>query len=185
MGPQPSQAPKKGPARARRRFGVIAVLAAGAVWLLWCGVSYGIPNRVYLIPSASMAPLIKPGDRVGVSTIGSIPPKRGEIWVFRMPPASGNMPNEAVKRIIGLPGERVEVKDGSVYIDGSEYREPYLTTPIGYSMPALKLGRDEYFVLGESRGNSHDSHVWGPLHRDYLIGPVKVRFWPPQRIGGL
>ena len=170
---------------ARRRFGVLVLLAFAGAWLVWASKTNAIPNRVYLIPSASMNPTIRAGDRVGVSTIGNTLPNRGEIWVFRMPLSSGSAPNEGVKRIIGLPGETVEVRAGHVLIDGRPLSEPYLGVPIAYEMPPLVLGRDEYFVLGDSRNSSHDSHVWGPLRRDHLIGPVKVRYWPPRRIGGL
>jgi signal peptidase I len=169
---------------ARRRFGVFLVAAFLCAWLFWASKTDAIPTRVYLIPSASMAPTIRPGDRVGVATLGGTRPKRGEIWVFRMPIASGNMPSEAVKRIVALPGETVEVKAGQVFIDGRPLREPYLPSSIGYEMPPLELGGDEFFVLGDSRNASHDSHVWGPLPGSHLVGPVKVRYWPPGRIKG-
>jgi signal peptidase I len=160
------------------------VILAG--WLVWSLASsaMAVPNRLYLIPSGSMAPTLRPGDRVAVQAYSNARPKRGEIWVFRMPPSSRQAPNLAVKRVIGLPGERIEVANGQLLIDGRRLAEPYLAAPASYSMPPLTLRRDEYFVLGDSRNSSHDGHVWGALPGDHLIGPVKVRLWPVQRIGG-
>ena len=171
----------------RRRALVLALGVFLCVMLAWSVATFAryIPTRVYIIPSSSMAPTIGPGDRVGVR-VGSYPrPKRGEIWVFQMPAASGNAPNHAVKRVIGLPGESVEVTEGHVLINGQPIEEPYLSTPVTYTMPALKLGTDEYFMLGDGRNSSHDSHVWGPLPADHLIGPVTVRYWPLRKMGGI
>ena len=171
--------------RSRRAF-VVALGVFVCVMLAWSVATFAryIPTRVYSIPSNSMAPTIGPGDRVGVRVSSYPRPKRAEIWVFKMPAASGNAPNHAVKRVIGLPGESVEVTEGHVLIDGQPIEEPYLSTPVTYTLPALKLGTDEYFMLGDSRNSSHDSHVWGPLPADHLIGPVTVRFWPVRKIGG-
>jgi signal peptidase I len=141
--------------------------------------------RAYSIPTSSMAPTLKAGDKVGVRIDGWSRPRRGEVWVLRMPPASRKAPSLAVKRIIGLPGETVEVASGRVLIDGAPLEEPYGPGPIGYAMPPLRLGPDEYFVLGDNRNASFDSHAWGPLPADHLVGPVRVRYWPPGRVGGL
>jgi len=137
---------RTGPGKTNRSHR-LRVWAAGLVcflgaWLLWTGMSYAIYTRMYMIPSASMAPTIRPGDRVGVQINRSVSPKRGEVWVFRMPLASGKAPNEAIKRIIGLPGETIEVASGQVLIDGQPLVEPYLSTPTPYAMPVLTLGTE-------------------------------------------
>jgi signal peptidase I len=169
----------------RRRAGVVCLGVFLIGWLAWslASFAYAVPTKLYVIPTGSMAPTIRPGDRVGVATARSRP-KRGEIWVLRMPPASRLAPNQAIKRVIGLPGETVEVTGGRVLVDGRVLDEPYLAAPTSYSLPPLVLGPDEYFVLGDSRNSSFDSHEWGPLPADHLVGPVTVRYWPLGRLGG-
>jgi signal peptidase I len=172
---------------ARRRAWALGVALFLGAWLLWTVVTYAVSvrPRVYIIPTGSMAPTLRPGDRVGVETGRTGPPARGEVWVLRLPATSKQVGNEAVKRIIGLPGETVEITGGRVIIDGRTIAEPYLLVPMTYSMPPMTLGPDEYFVLGDSRNTSFDSHVWGPLPAGDLVGRVKLRYWPPKRIGGL
>jgi signal peptidase I len=167
--------------RRKRRawLALIPVLAA----LLWYGsraVVYAANLRAFEIPpgAKSMAPTLLPGDRIVVERGGT--PKRGEIWVF----TSSNTIT-MVKRVIGLPGESVEVAGGKILIDGDPLPEPYPTTSIGYTMPPLRLGPDEYFVLGDSRNGSLDSHTLGPLPRSRLIGRAEHRIWPKSRIGPL
>ncbi len=177
--------PEKVARRSRRRR--VLVLGLGLFlcgWLVWSFKTFALPTRLYMIPTGSMAPTLRAGDRIGVAENSWSQPRRGEIWVFQMPLPSGQKPNKAVKRIIGLPGETVEVANGRVLIDGQPLAEPYLTTTMSYALPAVSLGRDEYFVLGDNRNGSHDSHVWGALPADHLIGPVKMRVWPVGRIGG-
>ena len=168
----------------RRKVILIGLLLLPAAGLLVSGASRAVSIRAYNIPSGSMAPTLKAGDRVGVQTKPSDLPKRGEVWVFRMPPAAGT-PGEGVKRIIGLPGETVAVAGGVVLIDGVALSEPNIPGPISYEMPPRTLKPGEYFVLGDSRNSSHDGHVWGPLPADHLVGPVTMRYWPLRRVGGL
>ena len=168
----------------RRRAAVVLLVVIPLGWLSVAGVSKAVTVRVYHIPSGSMAPTLKAGDRVGVQTRPGRAPARGEVWVFRMPRASGSA-GEAVKRVVGLPGDTVEVKAGVLLVNGLPASEPYLTGPMTYTMPALKLGPAEYLMLGDSRNASHDGHVWGPLPADHLVGPVALRYWPVRRLGGL
>jgi signal peptidase I len=126
-----------------------------------------------------MAPTLAPGDRIAVDTRGGVP-RRGEIWVFASPIGGIH-----VKRVIGLPGETIEVVDGKVRVGGVALHEPYLTAPTGYELSPVRLGPDEFFMLGDSRNSSLDSHVWGPLGRRELIGRVDYRVWPGRRIQGL
>ena len=173
--------------RPRLPFLALCPLVALGSWLVWSVASYAVAVklRVYSIPSGSMAPTLQSGDRVGVEMGTRARPERGEVWVFAMPPSATSVPADGVKRIVGLPGETVEVARGQLLINGQAIPEPYLATPMHYTMPARTLGRDEYFVLGDTRNGSHDSHVWGPLPGDRLLGRVKVRYWPPHRIRGL
>ncbi|MDR3633405.1 MAG: signal peptidase I [Isosphaeraceae bacterium] len=180
LGPERPAARRR---RATRGF-VLWPSALLAAWVVWWVASTATSLRAYSIPTGSMAPALKPGDRVGVMTQPRNGPRRGEIWIFRMPPASKLTGSDGAKRVIGLPGETIEVVGGRVLINGTPLAEPYLSGSMTYSIPPVTLAPGEYFVLGDSRNNSHDSHVWGPLPANHLVGPVKVRYWPIGRAGG-
>jgi signal peptidase I len=167
--------------RCRRKVWLLlSLFLAAGLWFAWNAVTYATAVRVYFVPTKSMSPTLAPADRIIADTRPRIPPKRGEIWVFNMP--SGSI---GVKRVVGLPGESVEVAGGRVLVDGQPLTEPYLAGPITYTMPAVRLQAGEYFVLGDNRNGSNDSHLWGPLEVDRFIGPVRFRPWPPSRIGRL
>ena len=171
----------------RRKVWIWGIGSFLTTWLVVGVTTFALsgPNKLYFIPTGSMAPTIRPGDRVAVREGTGQRPKRGEIWVFRMPRASKNFPSHALKRVIGLPGETLEVKGGQVFVDGRPLSEPYLAAPMTYTTPPLTLGIDEFFLLGDSRNSSQDSHVWGPLPGDHLVGPFKMRAWPLVRFDGL
>ena len=144
------------------------------------------------IPSESMLPTLKIDDRLVVEKISYHfnPPKRGDIIVFRAPQealdAANSTTNDAyIKRVIGLPGETIEVKDGKVFIDGEALEEDYIQAPPVYTWGPDTVPENEYLVLGDNRNSSSDGHVWGFLERESIIGKAVVRFWPLQRIGGL
>lgn len=107
-------------------------------------------------------------------------PRRGDIVVFEYPRAPDR---DFIKRVIGLPGETVEVRDGSVYIDGVLLDEPYLSEPTPGNVAPRTMGPGEYFVLGDNRDNSSDSRSWGPLPRKNIIGKAWLSYWPPQMWG--
>ncbi len=165
--------------RWKRALLLLIPLLGVTSWLGSSSVAYVANLRLYQIPTASMAPALAPGDRISVNRRSGTP-KRGEIWVFSMPNGS-----HLVKRVVGLPGETVEVAGGRVLIDGAPIAEPYVTAPTTYAMPPVRLGPDEYFMLGDRRNGSNDSHVWGPLPRDRLIGRAEYRYWPKSRIGAI
>ncbi|MBN1956058.1 MAG: signal peptidase I [Anaerolineae bacterium] len=108
-------------------------------------------------------------------------PQRGDIVVFRPPNGSGE---DYVKRVIGLPGELVEVRGGDIWIDGYRLEEPYIEAPMPYT-GSWQLGAGEYFVLGDNRANSSDSHNWGVLLEDHFIGRAWISYWPPEHWGGV
>ncbi|MDD5082171.1 MAG: signal peptidase I [Dehalococcoidales bacterium] len=109
-------------------------------------------------------------------------PERGDIIVFHPPkqPASA-LPY--IKRVIGLPGETVEVKSGNVYINGEILDEPYLKESPTYTLSPLQIPEDNYFVLGDNRNVANDSHVWGTVPRENLIGKAWLSIWPPESWG--
>jgi len=147
------------------------------------------------IPSGSMEPTLEINDRLVVEKISYHlnPPERGDIIVF-WPPESlfadeGNKRKDAfIKRVIGEPGETVEVRDGTVFIDGTPLAEDYIKAPPNYTWGPETVPPDAYLVLGDNRNSSFDSHAWEPdsyVPQENIIGKAVVRFWPPSRIGGL
>jgi signal peptidase I len=111
-------------------------------------------------------------------------PRRGEVIVFRYPLEPRQF---FIKRIIGLPGETVEIKNGKVYIENGQgekilLEEPYISVPTP-GETKVKLDNDEYFVLGDNRLSSLDSRHFGPVPRSFIIGRVWLRGWPLNRFG--
>lgn len=109
-------------------------------------------------------------------------PRRGDIVV--LPDPSGG-PIPLIKRVVGLPGERVTVAAGQVYIDGKLLDETYLTQATDGSQRTWSVPPLHVFVLGDNRSNSKDSRVFGPVPIDKIIGHAVFRYWPLTEIGGL
>jgi signal peptidase I len=133
----------------------------------------------FLVQGQSMEPNFHQGDYLLVDELSFRfrEPRRGEVIVFRYPPRPQL---RYIKRIIGLPGDEVVIKNGLVLINGkildeSEYL-PQGTQTQGYL--EIKLGENEYFVLGDNRNASSDSRFWGPLKKENIIGRVFFRAWP-------
>ena len=103
------------------------------------------------------------------------PPDRGEIIVFQYP---RDTTKDFVKRVLGLPGETVEVRSGTVYVNGEAIREQYLRRLDGSSVPPLILGEKEYYVIGDNRRNSNDSRAWGAVPEENIVGRVWLVYWP-------
>lgn len=107
-------------------------------------------------------------------------PERGSVVIFRPPYESRN---DFVKRIIGLPGDLVEVSAGRVFVNGVELLEDdYVQAPPDYRWGPARIPPDHYFVLGDNRNSSQDSHVFGPIHRERIVGEVMFRWFPFDRI---
>ncbi len=107
------------------------------------------------------------------------PPERGDIIVFQPP---NNPDEDYIKRVVGLPGERVKVQDGTILVDGTAIEEAYIANPASYS-GVWNLGEKEFFVLGDNRGNSSDSHSWGLLPQENVVGKAWLCYWPPEDWG--
>jgi signal peptidase I len=102
------------------------------------------------------------------------PPARNDIVVIDLP----EMDEMLVKRVVGLPGETVELRNGIVLVDGYPLDEAFPHDLSLQNMPRLRLGALEYFVLGDNRGNSNDSRSFGAVKREYIVGRVWLRYWP-------
>ncbi len=139
------------------------------------------------IPSGSMLPTLQINDRLIIDkiTYNFRDPQRGDIVVFSPTDElkRQNFKDAFIKRVIGLPGEEVEVKGGRVYVNGQPLREKYIEEQPNYSYGPVKVPSNQYLVLGDNRNNSYDSHYWGFVPREYIIGRAVVRFWPLNRVG--
>ncbi|NET08336.1 MAG: signal peptidase I [Symploca sp. SIO2B6] len=141
------------------------------------------------IPSDSMFPTLEVGDRLVVEKISYLfrPPATGEIIVFNPPPQlqlQGYDQGQAfIKRAIATPGQIVEVKDEKVYLNGTPLTEEYIAEAPAYRMLPARVPIDQLFVMGDNRNNSNDSHMWGFLPKQNVIGHAFFRFWPLSRIG--
>ena len=111
------------------------------------------------------------------------PPERGEVIVFEFPDSNrSNSKKDFVKRVIGLPGETIEVKDGVPFVDGVVLEEPYLTTKDRSNGRKVELGAGEYYVMGDNRAHSNDSRSWGAVPEENLRGKVWMIYWPAPGI---
>ncbi len=141
------------------------------------------------IPSGSMEPTLEINDRLLIEKISYNfrKPERGDIVVFEPTDTlkEQNFRDAFIKRVIGLPGETIQVKDGRVFVNGKVIEEKYIEQEPAYDYGPAKVPEDQYLVLGDNRNNSFDSHSWGFVPRKNIIGRAAVRFWPVGRMGSL
>jgi signal peptidase I len=141
------------------------------------------------IPSDSMLPTLQVGDRLVVEKVSYRfrTPATGEIIVFDPPQQlqiQGYDKDQAfIKRVIGTPGQTIQIQRGKVYLNGTALEENYIAEPPAYNMEAVRVPEDQLFVMGDNRNNSNDSHVWGFLPKQNIIGHACFRFWPLSRLG--
>jgi signal peptidase I len=198
-------APDRGSFAALKELPVLVVLAFALALVLKTFVV-----QAFFIPSGSMEPTLLPGDRVLVNKV-LYHPQRGDIIVFE-DPHPGTQPDRGVvggfvhwlsqglgfalpadedfiKRVIGMPGETLEIRDHAVLIDGKPLPEPYLTEEAKRSMGdygPVTVPPDALFVMGDNRGDSDDSRAsLGFIPLDKVIGHAFVMIWPPSRFGWL
>ncbi len=141
--------------------------------------------QAFYIPSESMEPTLDIGDRVLVNKLSyeAHDVNRGDLVVFERPPndipIGGDDTEDLIKRVVGLPGETIEARDGDVYIDGRRLEEPYLPDDVAtQNLPAQQVPAGHVFVMGDNRNNSEDSRFFGAIDQDLIVGRVFVRVWP-------
>ena len=182
------------------------ITIAGAIVIV-LAVKQWVVNP-YRIPSSSMEPTLhcaKPGQGCEATFSDRVlacrfcyrfwSPKRGDIIVFNTPPAAAEACGSGgvfVKRLIGLPGDKIfEDAQGYIWINGKKLNEPYISAAVhkqdieanpSHENARWYVPKDDFFFMGDNRGNSCDSRVWGPVPRKNLIGKVIATYWPPSRI---
>jgi signal peptidase I len=190
-GVAPPEPPELAPGPARRGW--------SRVWHSWgavvvVSVVIAVLLRTFVIgafsiPSGSMIPTLEKGDRILVDRVAYDfhGVHRGDVVVFR--PTQNLLcgtPAEEylVKRVIGLPGDRISSRGNTIYISGRPLKEPWLpkNDPLGQQITPTTVPPGQYYMLGDNRGDSCDSRFWGTVPRSHLIGPADVRFWPPSRM---
>lgn len=167
-----------------------ALVIVGAILVAFVVKTFLV--QAFRIPSESMVPTLMTGDRVLVNKLSYRlhDVNRGDVVVFTRPEnlTSGpDEPEDLIKRVIGLPGDTVQTKDGKVYVNGRELDEPYL--PAGTATNGLEDPLDvpdgHVLVMGDNRGNSQDGRVFGPISTDTIVGRAFLIMWPPGRISAL
>jgi signal peptidase I len=176
-------------------------------------ISYGVRWFVAeprFIPSLSMFPLFEVGDRLIAEKVTyrfSRSPQVGDVVIFR--PVEGVVPsrrgaadggdsplaallnaaagddNVFIKRVVAVEGDTVEVRGGKLVVNGEARREPFIAEAPRYELAPLVVPPGDIFVMGDNRNNSYDSHVWGPLPKERVLGRAVFKYWPPQHVGAL
>ncbi len=155
----------------------IIIVAVASIFII-----YGFIAQPFLVQGASMEPNFSNGDYLLVDeiTYKFKAPARGEVIVFKNP---RNESEFYIKRVIGLPGEKVDIKNNKVFINGVELEEKYLPEGLKFNGDSsFNLNYDEYFVMGDNRPQSYDSRSWGPLKQNEIIGAARLRFLPLTKL---
>lgn len=172
---------------AKRRSGalellLIAVLAFGLVF----GVVRPFIVEAFVIPSGSMIPTLQIGDRVLANKFiyDFTDPEKGDVVVFESVEMEGQ---DLIKRVVGAPGDTVEIRNNTLYVNGEPREGSYTNGESGDGLPQgqVEVPEDSYFVMGDNRGNSADSRAFGPVPEENLEGEAFVIFWPPTHLSGL
>jgi signal peptidase I len=147
--------------------------------LLFFGIN-AVSARIR-VDGYSMEPTLQSGEFVIVNRLAYkfTEPQIGDVIVFHYP---RDPEQEYIKRVIGLPGDTVRVSQGEVYINGEPLAEPYIAAEPTYDS-TWNVPADSFFVLGDNRNNSSDSHNWGAVPQDYVIGKALLVYWPPEQWG--
>ena len=156
--------------------------------LVLVAIIYALVNLAsarFVVDGPSMQPTFYTGQYLIVSRVNYLlsDPQRGNVVVFHYP---GDPEQDYIKRVIGLPGDTVEIRATQVYVDGRALNEPYINEPCTPSTcrdNSWPLNADQFFMMGDNRNHSSDSRAFGPVERHFIVGRALVRYWPPQNWG--
>jgi signal peptidase I len=178
-GPETTASEKRGSGFWRFLFDVVETIVLSAV--LFLGIN-AISARIR-VDGFSMEPTLHNGEFVIVNKLAYRfgEPGHGDVIVFRYP---RDPEQEYIKRIIGLPGDRVRIINGEVYVNDERINEPYIAAAPRYQSE-WTVPEDSLFVLGDNRNNSSDSHNWGPVPMEHVIGRALFVYWPPESWGAV
>lgn len=164
----------------------IALLVFEVVKVVLISLAIILPVRLFLVQpfyveGASMEPNFYQNEYLIIDEISYRfnEPQRGEVIIFKSPQGDRSY---FIKRVIGLPGEKIEVKDGHVFINGSKLEEKYISNFSTEDHQEITVNQAEYFVMGDNRINSMDSRQFGPIKDSSIIGRVWIRGWPINRL---
>jgi len=127
-------------------------------------------TKRFEVQGDAMAPTLEDGQRV--TMLSGKTPQRFDIVVFKAKGPDGDRTISIIERVVGLPGENIEVRDGAVWVNGDRLQEPH-ASQANYADGPVTLGAEEYYVLGDNRAESYDSHSFGPVHEDDIRGVVR------------
>ena len=155
----------------------VVSLSAQLALLLMIGMAFFL--RTPQVAGLSMEPRVHPGEFVLINTLAYrfAPIRRGDVVAFRH---DAPTPETYIKRIVGLPGETVAIRDGVVFVDGRALAEPYVRFRDRRSAPPVTIPAGSYYVLGDNRADSDDSRDWGVLPASAIVGRAVVGIWPPR-----
>ena len=175
--------------RPRRSTVLRTLLEFPVILLISFALVFGFVRPVIAAPfyvgSESMVPTLEVWDRVLINKLAYDldEPERGDIVLFHSP-EGGKDP--LIKRVVGIPGDIIKVRHDKLLVNGEPQREPYVNDEyrkLQTQYGPLEVPADHVFVMGDNRGNSQDSRVFGPVPEENLIGEALFRFWPPGRVG--
>ena len=157
------------------------VIALGIACLASLVLNTFVAHAVTIDQGPSMQPNLYRGDRVFIEkvSLNFHAPQRGDIIVVNLP----GEPISLIKRVLALPGERVEVRRGHVWINAAQLAEPWVMYFGGPDYPATSVPRDHVFILGDNRAESRDSRMFGPVPLSEIEGRVLFIYWPPGHVG--
>jgi len=170
----------------RNNFWVEGLKTVGLSLFFAFGIRTFVAQGVY-VSSGSMLPTLEVNDRLMIDKLSYYwsNPERGDIVVFSPTDElkRRNLKDTFIKRVIGLPGEKMEIKEGRVYISDRLLPEKYIDEKLVYQWGPVTVPSNSYLVMGDNRDNSYDSRYWGFVPRDNIIGKAAVRYWSPKRMG--